>query len=140
MDADGWFYTGDVGVVDAEGWVTIQGRLKDIINRGGEKFPAAEIEELIAGHPAIAAVAVVGLPDERLGEQVGAFVTVRPGRSWPGEEALLAHLEHHQLARQKLPVIWQVLDEMPRNAAGKIAKRNLVQEWLRIHESPSVRT
>ena len=85
-------------------------------------------------------MAVVGLPDERLGERVGAFVTVRPGRTWPGDEALLAHLEQHQLARQKLPVIWQVLDEMPRNAAGKITKRNLVAEWLRIHGSPSVRT
>ena len=126
VDADGWLYTGDVGVVDADGWVTIQGRLKDIINRGGEKFPASEIEELIADHPAIDAVAVVGLPDQRLGERVGAFVTVRPGRTWPGEDSLLAHLEQRQLARQKLPVTWQVLDQMPRNAAGKIQKRDLL--------------
>jgi acyl-CoA synthetase (AMP-forming)/AMP-acid ligase II len=133
VDADGWFYTGDLGVVDADGWVTIQGRLKDIINRGGEKFPAGEIEDLIAGHPDIAAVAVVGLPDARLGERVGAFVTVRPGRSWPGEDVLLAHLERHQLARQKLPVTWQVREQLPRNAAGKVQKRDLVADWLRLH-------
>jgi acyl-CoA synthetase (AMP-forming)/AMP-acid ligase II len=134
LDADGWFYTGDIGVVDAEGWVTIQGRLKDVINRGGEKFPASEIEQLIASHPDIDAVAVVGLPDQRLGERVGAFVTVRPGRSWPGEAGLLAHLERHQLARQKFPVIWQVLDRLPRTSTGKVQKRDLRDDWLHSQE------
>ena len=129
VDTDGWFYTGDIGVVDADGWVTIQGRLKDIINRGGEKFSAAEIESLVGDHPDIESVAVVGLPDPRLGEQVGAFVTLRPGRSWPGEAVLLAHLERHQLARQKYPVVWQVLDQLPRTPTGKIQKRQLLADW-----------
>ncbi|HEX4360598.1 MAG TPA: AMP-binding protein [Pseudonocardia sp.] len=129
VDAEGWFYTGDIGVVDADGWVTIQGRLKDIINRGGEKFSAAEIESLVGEHPDIEAVAVVGLPDQRLGEQVGAFVTLRAGRSWPGEAVLLAHLERHQLARQKYPVIWRVLDQLPRTPTGKIQKRQLLADW-----------
>jgi acyl-CoA synthetase (AMP-forming)/AMP-acid ligase II len=129
VDAEGWFYTGDIGMVDADGWVTIQGRLKDIINRGGEKFSAAEIESLVGDHPDIEAVAVVGLPDPRLGERVGAFVTLRPGRSWPGEAVLLAHLERHQLARQKYPVVWQVLDQLPRTPTGKIQKRELLADW-----------
>jgi acyl-CoA synthetase (AMP-forming)/AMP-acid ligase II len=129
VDAEGWFYTGDIGAVDADGWVTIQGRLKDIINRGGEKFSAAEIESLVGEHPDIEAVAVVGLPDPRLGERVGAFVTLRPGRSWPGEAVLLAHLELHQLARQKYPVVWQVLDHLPRTPTGKIQKRQLLADW-----------
>jgi len=133
VDAEGWFYSGDIGVVDADGWVTIQGRFKDIINRGGEKFSAAEIESLVGEHPDIEAVAVVGLPDPRLGERVGAFVTLRPGRSWPGEAVLLAHLERHQLARQKYPVVWQVLDQLPRTPTGKIQKRQLLADWLPDH-------
>jgi acyl-CoA synthetase (AMP-forming)/AMP-acid ligase II len=129
VDGNGWFYTGDIGVVDAAGWVTIQGRLKDVINRGGEKFSATEIEAAIGSHPAIDAVAVVGLPDPRLGERVGAFVTVRAGASWPGEPALLAHLESQRLAKPKLPVVWQVRAELPRTPTGKIVKRTLLAEW-----------
>jgi acyl-CoA synthetase (AMP-forming)/AMP-acid ligase II len=136
VDDHGWFYTGDIGAVDHDGWLTIQGRLKDIINRGGEKFPAAEIEEVIASHPDVDTVAVLGLPDERLGECVGAFLTVRAGREWPGADALLAHLERHQLARQKFPVVWEVLERLPRNAAGKIQKRDLRADWLRVHHQP----
>jgi len=136
VDADGWFYTGDIGVVDTDGWVTIQGRLRDIINRGGEKFSAAEIESVIGTHPDVETVAVVGLPDQRLGEQVGAFVTVRPGRRWPGEAALLAHLESHQLARQKLPVVWRVLDRMPCTPTGKVQKRDLIAQWVLGQEEP----
>jgi acyl-CoA synthetase len=130
VDAEGWFYTGDIGVVDDEGWVTIRGRVKDIINRGGEKFSAAEIESVISSHPVIEAVAVVGLPDPRLGEKVAAFVTVRAGRDWPGEAVLLAHLELHELARQKFPVIWRLCAQLPRTPTGKIQKRELVTEWL----------
>jgi acyl-CoA synthetase (AMP-forming)/AMP-acid ligase II len=130
VDSAGWLYTGDIGTVDEDGWVRIQGRLSDIINRGGEKFSPAEIESAIGSHPAIEAVAVVGLPDQRLGEQVGAFVTVRDGCEWPGEAVLLAHLERHQLARQKFPVVWQVRAELPRTPTGKVRKRDLVADWL----------
>jgi acyl-CoA synthetase (AMP-forming)/AMP-acid ligase II len=129
FDTDGWFATGDIGTVDADGCVTIRGRIKDIINRGGEKFSAAEIETAIATHPAVEAVAVVGVPHERLGEQVAAFVTVRTGAEWPGDQALLAHLEAAHLARQKLPVVWQVLSDFPRTPTGKIQKRELLADW-----------
>jgi len=126
VDADGWFATGDIGTIDTDGWVTIRGRLKDIINRGGEKFSAAEIENAIGTHPAVDAVAVVGVPHERLGEQVAAFVTVRPGASWPGDDVLLAHLEVQQLARQKAPTIWRCVPELPRTPTGKVQKRELL--------------
>jgi acyl-CoA synthetase (AMP-forming)/AMP-acid ligase II len=130
-DADGWFYTGDVGRVDAEGWVTMTGRLKDIINRGGEKFSAQDIEYSIASHPAVGQVAVLGVPDARLGEAVAAFVVPRPGVAWPGERELLRHLEAQRLARQKLPVHWQLLPELPMTASGKVQKHRLLEAWER---------
>ena len=130
VDGDGWFRTGDIGILDEQGWVTIRGRLKDVINRGGEKFSAAEIESAIGSHPSIGAVAVLGVPDPRLGERVAAFVTVAPGHQWPGEDALLAYLRDQHLARQKLPAVWQVRAELPRTATGKLRKRDLLEEWL----------
>lgn len=128
-DPDGWFYTGDVGRVDAEGWVTMTGRLKDIINRGGEKFSAQDIEHAIASHAAVESVAVVGLPDPRLGEVVGAFVVLRRGACWPGEAELAAHLERQRLARPKLPVHWRVVDALPMTLSGKVQKQVLLERW-----------
>lgn len=129
VDADGWFYTGDVGRVDEAGWVTMTGRLKDVINRGGEKFSAQDIEHAISSHPAVGAVAVAGLPDERWGERVAAFVVLRPGEAWPGRDALLGHLEAQRLARQKFPVVWRVLAELPMTMSGKVQKNRLVEMW-----------
>lgn len=126
---DGWFTTGDLGVVHTDGWVSIQGRTKDIINRGGEKFSAGEIEAAICSHPDIAAAAVLGVPDARLGEKVAAVVSVVAGRSWPGPDVLVAHLEDQRLARQKLPVEWRVVPELPRTATGKIRKAELLAGW-----------
>jgi acyl-CoA synthetase (AMP-forming)/AMP-acid ligase II len=129
VDADGWFYTGDVGRVDADGWVTMTGRLKDVVNRGGEKFSAQDIEHAISSHPAVGAVAVTGLPDERLGECVAAFVVLRDGAAWPGDQALLDHLEAQKLARQKFPAVWRVVEELPMTMSGKVQKNRLVQLW-----------
>jgi acyl-CoA synthetase len=129
VDDDDWFYTGDVGSVDDAGWVTISGRVKDIINRGGEKFSSQDIENAIASHPTIASVAVIGAPDERLGEKVVAFATLRPGAEWPGRESLLAHLESQRLAKQKFPVAWRVLDELPMTMSGKLQKFKLLELW-----------
>jgi acyl-CoA synthetase len=125
IDADGWFYTGDLGTVDARRRVRITGRTKDIINRAGEKFSARDIEEAILGHPAIKAAAVLGLPDARLGEVVGAFVTIADGEAWPGPAAMSAHLDARKLAKQKIPTVWTVLDELPRTASGKVQKHEL---------------
>lgn len=129
VDDEGWFYTGDVGVVDEGGWVVMTGRIKDIINRGGEKFSAQDIEYAIANHPAVEAVAVTGVPDERLGERVAAFVTLREGASWPGRQSLLGHLEAQRFAKQKFPVEWRVVGELPRTMSGKLQKNKLLEMW-----------
>lgn len=126
LDADGWFYTGDVGIVDADGWVRITGRIKDIINRGGEKFPAADIENALASHPDIDTAVVVGVPEQRFGEVVGACLRLKAGAAWNGPEDFLAHLEHLRLSRSKFPVIWRVVDDFPRSPSGKIVKNDLV--------------
>ena len=129
VDPDGWFRTGDVGMVDDAGWITMTGRIKDIINRGGEKFSAQDIEHAIVSHDAIAAAAVVGVPDHRLGEQVAAFVTLRPGAAWPGAVSLVGHLDAQRLAKQKFPVAWRVLDELPATLSGKLQKGDLLRQW-----------
>ncbi len=125
VDEEGWFYTGDLGTVDTERRLRITGRTKDIINRAGEKFSARDIEELILRHPAIDTAAVVGLPDPRLGETVGAFVTLAAGAAWPGPEELCRFLDDARLSKQKIPTAWHVLDELPRTASGKIQKHSL---------------
>jgi acyl-CoA synthetase (AMP-forming)/AMP-acid ligase II len=129
LTPDGWFRTGDVGSVDADGWITMTGRIKDIVNRGGEKFSAQDIENAIADHPSIASVAVIGAPDERLGEKVVAYVTLRPDATFPGEDALVAHLEAKRLAKQKRPVAWRVIDELPTTLSGKTQKHVLLEMW-----------
>lgn len=125
VDEDDWVYTGDLGTVTVDGLIRITGRTKDIINRGGEKFSAREIEELILSHPSIQDAAVVGLSDARLGERVGAFVTLKPDEAWIGDEALAQYLRESRLALQKIPTEWVVLDALPRTASGKIQKHVL---------------
>ena len=101
IDEEGWFYTGDLGVVDERGCVTITGRIKDIINRGGEKFSARDIEDVLVAHPAVAEAAVVAAPDERYGEVPAAFiVAAEPGAALTGDE-LAAFLAERGLARQR---------------------------------------
>lgn len=126
MDDDGWFYTGDLGIIDSEGWLRVEGRLKEIINRGGEKFSTQDIENALAGHPDIAAVAVVGGPHERLGEIVVAFLKLRPGAIWNGPEGYSAYLDAQKLSKQKFPEVWRVVEDLPMSATGKIQKQMLV--------------
>jgi acyl-CoA synthetase len=123
-------YSGDLGWVTEDGWVTITGRVKDIINRGGEKFSALEIEQAIVSHAAVSAAAVVGVPDRRLGEAVAAFVTLKDGSAYPGDAAMSAHLDALGLARQKTPIYWTVLRELPLTATGKVQKRELVGSFV----------
>jgi acyl-CoA synthetase (AMP-forming)/AMP-acid ligase II len=126
---DGWLATGDLGTVDSDGWVRITGRIKDIINRGGEKFSAREIENSLCDHPAIEAAAVLGVPEQRLGEQVVAYVTTRPGQSYPGFAAITDHLRRRRMAPQKYPVAITVLDALPMTATGKVHKHELARLW-----------
>jgi acyl-CoA synthetase (AMP-forming)/AMP-acid ligase II len=126
---DGWVATGDLGVVDAGGWVTITGRVKDIINRGGEKFSCHEIEDALSAHPAINAVAVLGVPEQRLGEQVVAYLTTRSGVDYPGFDVLIEHLTSRRIAARKHPVAIVVIDELPMTPTGKVLKAALARRW-----------
>ena len=122
IDEDGWFRTGDVGVIDVDGYLTITDRVKDIIIRGGENVSAAEVEQLLAHMKGVAEVAVVAAPDERLGEHGCAFFRMQPGSELPDLEAVRAHLAAAGLTRQKWPEELRVVDELPRTPSGKIQK------------------
>jgi len=122
---DGWFRTGDLGVIDDEGYVRITGRLKDIIIRNGENISAKEIEDLLFTHPKVAEVAVIGLPDDRTGERVCAVVSLAPGQPALTLAELRAHLEAHGLRRQAVPEQIEHVDGLPRNPAGKVTKQVL---------------
>jgi cyclohexanecarboxylate-CoA ligase len=123
-NAEGWFDTGDLARMDAEGYIRIAGRSKDIIIRGGENIPVVEVEGLLFKHPAIAAVAVVGYPDARLGERACAFVVLREGALLTFEE-MVAYLKAQQMAQQYIPERLQIVDELPRTPSGKIQKFKL---------------
>jgi len=120
-DEDGWFDTGDLARIDKDGYVRITGRTKDVIIRGGENVPVVEIEGLIYQHPAIQEVAVVAMPDPRLGERGCAFAVLRPGASLTLPE-LVKFLEERRLARNYLPERLEVLDSLPKTPSGKIQK------------------
>jgi acyl-CoA synthetase (AMP-forming)/AMP-acid ligase II len=125
---DGWFHTGDVGYLDEDGFLYIVDRIKDIIIRGGENISCLEVEAAIYTHPAVHEAAVFGLPDQRLGEIVGAAVVLRDGAELTTEE-LTAHLAEH-LAAFKIPAhVWFRGEQLPRIASGKIFKRQLKSEY-----------
>ena len=125
FDDDGWYHTGDIGVLDDHGCLTITDRVKDIIIRGGENLSAAEIENAISGVAGVAEVAVVAAPDARLGEHACAVVRMLPGAD-PIELAdLVPHLEQAGLARQKWPEELRIVTDFPRTASGKVRKVDL---------------
>ncbi len=124
-DEDGWVHTGDLGVMDAHGTLSIIGRLKDVIIRGGENISPAEVESVLSVHAAVLEVAVIGLPEERLGECVAAVVKVRGGVAIDAIKAELRLLADEQLARHKRPTLWFFTDELPKTASGKIQKFQL---------------
>lgn len=123
IDADGWLHTGDVGTMDENGYVRITDRLKDMFISGGFNVYPAEVEKLMSTHPAIAMVAVVGQPDERMGEVGQAFVVLKTGESIT-HEALIAWCRA-AMANYKVPRSIVVVDELPKNASGKIRKTEL---------------
>ncbi|HET9772265.1 MAG TPA: class I adenylate-forming enzyme family protein [Acidimicrobiia bacterium] len=124
---DGWFHTGDLGTVDTDGYVYVVDRLKDVVIRGGENVYAAEVESVLFEHPDVVDAAVVGAPHPRLGEEVAAFVCLRPGAA-PTADDLRRHASA-RLARFKVPSVVVFRDgPLPRNAAGKVLKRVLREE------------
>ena len=125
----GWFLTGDIGVVDGDGYLTITDRKKDVIIRGGENIASKEVEDVLARHPAVSEAAVVGAADEHLGERVCAFVILREDAQLELPE-VLAHFEREGLARQKAPERLVEVLELPRTPSGKVKKFEL-RERLR---------
>ncbi|MGQ0573072.1 MAG: AMP-binding protein [Pseudonocardia sp.] len=123
IDAEGWYHTGDLAAMDERGYLTIEGRLKDMIIRGGENIYPREIEELLFAHPAVAEVAVVGIPDQRWGETVVAFVRADADAD-PTEDDLRTYCREH-LAPYKTPQRWVFVDAFPLTASGKIQKFRL---------------
>jgi acyl-CoA synthetase len=128
FDDDGWYRTGDVGALDADGYLTITDRVSDIIIRGGENISAQEIEELMLGLDAVAEVGVVAAPDERLGEHAAAFMRLQDGAAAPTLDQVRAHLAGAGLARQKWPESLHVVGEFPRTPSGKVQKFRLRQQ------------
>ncbi|HVW81842.1 MAG TPA: AMP-binding protein [Mycobacteriales bacterium] len=128
FDADGWYRTGDVGVLDDDGYLSITDRVADIIIRGGENISAQEVEDVLLRMDSIAEIAVVGVPDEKFGERAAAVVRVRDGASAPTVGDLQKHLSAAGLAKQKWPeFVYQVAD-LPRTPSGKVQKFKVRQD------------
>lgn len=127
FDAEGFLDTGDLGSLDAEGYLRIEGRARDVVIRGGENIYPAEVEQVLLTHPAVAAIAVVGVPDERWGQQLAAAVELRAGATC-ANEALEAYAAI-RLAYFKVPRRWLFVDRLPLTASGKVQKVT-VEGWF----------
>lgn len=128
---DGWFLTGDVGRQDEDGYVWIVDRKKELIIRGGYNVYPREIEEILYAHPLIREAAVIGVPDERLGEEIAAIIALHPGASL--DPAELREWLEEKLATYKIPRIYQFIDELPRGSTGKILKRAIDRDAVLRH-------
>ena len=126
---DGWLRTGDAGYLDTAGYLYLTDRVKDMIVTGGENVYPAEVENVLYAHPAVLEAAVVGVPSERWGETVKAFVVLRPGAS--ATEAELIDACRAELAHFKCPTSIELRDELPRNATGKVLRRKLREPYWR---------
>lgn len=133
---DGFFRTGDMAVIDEDGYLRITGRLKDLIIRGGVNISPIRIEDVLAEHPHVAEVAVVGYPDERLGERICAAIVLAPNA--PPDLDLLGHCRRKGLPRRQWPEFVAVVDQLPRNAGGKVQKP-LVRQLLADAPEPPTR-
>lgn len=124
FDPDGWFHTGDLASVDPDGYLTVRGRAKDIVLRGGENISVSEVESLLFEHPGVREVAIVAMPDPVMSERACAYVV--PTEDYrPTLDELCAFLEQHNLARQKLPERLELVGELPKTPSGKVQKFRL---------------
>jgi fatty-acyl-CoA synthase len=128
LDKDGWVHTGDLGTMDARGYVRVTGRVKEMIIRGGENQFPAEIENVLVEHPTVAEVAVVGLPDKKWGEIISCFI--RPEGSMDLDVEELHRYCREHLSPQKTPSVWCVVDAFPLTGSGKIQKFALRDGFL----------
>ena len=135
--ADGFYRTGDLATIDSRGYIRITGRVRDLINRGGEKIPVAEIEQLLYAHPAISEVAIVAMPDERLGERACAFVVLRAGAELDFE-TMISYLDSQRVAKTYWPERLELVPALPRTPSGKIQKyllREVATDFAREKEA-----
>ena len=131
FDEEGYFRTGDLDTLDAEGFLTITGRLKDVIVRKGENISAKEIEDLLHEHPQIREAAVIGLPDPDTGERACAVIVLVEGLGLLTLAETTEFLRHHKLIPQKLPEQVEIVESLPRNATGKVLKHELRKKFVR---------
>jgi cyclohexanecarboxylate-CoA ligase len=136
---DGWYRTGDLARIDAHGYVRITGRVKDVINRGGEKVPVAEIEQLLHAHPAVRDIAIVAMPDERLGERACAFVVLDDGAELDFE-TMLEYLDSCRVSKTYWPERLELVESLPRTPSGKIQKFVLRAQARELVNSTEVTT
>ena len=136
IDADGWLHTGDVGALDERGYLRITDRKKDVYISGGFNCYPAEVEKLLAAHPAIEVAAVIGVPDQRMGEVGKAFVILRPGRT--AEPAEIITWARENMANFKAPRSVEIVTELPRNAFGKVLRIELRRRELAKAEKDTV--
>jgi acyl-CoA synthetase (AMP-forming)/AMP-acid ligase II len=134
QDADGWLHTGDLGVLDADGYLRLCGRRHDMVVRGGENVYPVEVETVLSAHPAVAAVGVVGVPDRRLGETLAAFI-VPSDPAHPPRSEELSSFARGTLAGFKIPQHWYVVAELPLNSAGKVVRAQLRESHLKRQHS-----
>jgi non-ribosomal peptide synthetase component E (peptide arylation enzyme) len=123
-DEDGFFRTGDIGVLTDQNCLVVTGRKKDLIIRGGENLSAKEIEDALLAHPSVADVSIVAFPHARMGEGVGSFVVLKPGATLDRQQ-MAAFLVDAGLAKQKIPERLEFIDALPRNVQGKVQKNQL---------------
>ena len=141
IDEEGWLHTGDLATVDEDGYYRITGRLKDMIIRGGENVYPREVEEFLYTHPKVADVQVIGVPDERFGEEVMAWVMLKPGESADTEE--IREFCNGRIARYKIPRYVKMTTEFPMTVTGKIQKfkmREMAVEELGLHKASEIET
>ncbi len=141
IDAARWMHTGDLATMDEQGYVNIVGRIKEMIIRGGENVYPREIEEFLYGHPAVSNVAVIGVPSEKYGEEVMAWVSIKPGAAC--DPASLDVFCRGKIASYKIPRYWKFVDSFPSTVTGKIQKfrmRALSIEELGLHAAAETRT
>lgn len=127
---DGWQHTGDLGWLDADGYLYLVGRKGDMIIRGGENVYPLEVENVLTEHPAVADAAIVGVPDQRLGEMVKAYIVPADAAAPPAFTALRA-FTRERLAGFKVPALWEIIDALPRNANGKVVRAPLIERAAR---------
>jgi fatty-acyl-CoA synthase len=141
IDAGRWMHTGDLATMDEDGYLNIVGRIKDMIIRGGENVYPREIEEFLYGHPDVAEVQVIGVPSERYGEEVMAWVKLREGATVSDEQ--LVEYCRGKIASFKIPRYWKFVDEFPMTVTGKIQKfkmRETAVEELGLKEAAAIQT